>query len=121
MQAVASNRPVTLRALAAESGVHEDTASDWRRKPGFLEWWESEFMVDVRGDYALMMARGFRRAITTGDPREIEIMARISGKLAGGPMFPLDPLGDRGQVVGVQNNYQLNFLIPRPEVPQVPR
>lgn len=117
--ALASNRPITQRAVALDSGIHEDTVYDWRRKPGFDAWFEDEILEDARRLWAPVVNKGMRRCQQTGDPREIEIMGRVTGKLQQ-PSPLLDLVGDRGATIGQVNNYQVNFLVPRPEVPTVP-
>lgn len=116
--ALATTKPITQRAIALESGVHEDTVYDWRSKPGYDAWFEDQILGDARRLWGPIVNRGMRRAERTGDPREIEIMGRVTGKLST-PAFPLDPLGDRGAIIGQVNNYAINFLVPRPEVPAV--
>jgi hypothetical protein len=117
--ALATTRPITARALALESGVHEDTVYGWREKPGFDEWFEEKTLADARRLWGPVVNRGMRRAERTGDPREIETMGRIIGAIKA-PSPLLDTVGDRGAVIGQVNNYAINFLVPRPEVPALP-
>lgn len=108
----------TQRAIAQAINVNEAVISRWHRLEGFDDWvgeqtdrWTRRLWPDAK--YA-----GMLRARRTGDPREIETMGRVTGQIATGPAFG-DPLGDRGAVIGQVNNYAINFLVPRPEVPAV--
>lgn len=114
--ALATTKPITARALALESGVHEDTVYGWRDKPGYDEWFDEQVRLDTRRLWEPVVNRGMRRAERTGDPREIETMGRIIGVLKG-PSTLLDTVGDRGGIIGQVNHYAINFLVPRPELP----
>lgn len=107
---MSNNRPVSQRAIAAESDVHEDVVSRWHKVPGFDAWMGEELFGEARRIYPLAVVAAARRAVRTGDPAEVEKVGRLLGELPSGYES-----GDPQQSPGVA--VVVNLLVPRPEMP----
>jgi hypothetical protein len=113
----ASGKPYSQRVVAAAADVHEDVVARWHRVSGFDEW----FSREVRGEFDRLLPLAdlslVRRAIQTGDPRDVEMAHRVADGLTGGVSVRFgdqDPLPDERH-----SSYVLNLLVPRPEMPVV--
>lgn len=109
-QFFATNRPISQRAIAAESDVHEDVVSRWHKVPGFDDWMRDELFGEARRVYPLALVAAARRVVRTGDPAELEKLARLLGELPSGMPDPEAPPANTP-------TFQLNILVPRPEMP----
>lgn len=110
----ASNRPYSQRAVAAEADVHEDVVGRWHKVPGFDEWFGAEMFGECDRMLPLAAVACVRRVIRTGDPKELETILRVRGKL---PAGYLPPAGDGEGSVPAVGTFVLNLLVPRPDMP----
>jgi hypothetical protein len=110
----AANRTFSQRSAALDADVHEDVVSRWHLVPGFDAWFDAEMWGEGDRQLGLAYVACVRRAIRTGDPKELEVIMRLRGKLPAG-YAPVTP----GELVTAGPAMVLNLLIPRPTPPSV--
>src|SRR5687767_14878393 len=83
LEFLAKRRPYTQKQVAQAANVSESQASRWHDVDGYDEWMQRELRsVAIRLVARATVAAG-HRVIQTGDPKELETLARVMGLLAG--------------------------------------
>jgi hypothetical protein len=110
LELLAKRRPFSQKSLAELAGVSESQASRWHAVPGFDDWHHDQLQAAAVRLFNQGKVAVGNRILMTGDPKELEVLARVLGLLTSAP--------DAGQErpAGLPP-VQFNFLVPRPEYP----
>jgi hypothetical protein len=114
LEFLGKRRPYTQKQVAEAAKVSEFQASRWHDVNGYDAWHAEQLHgAAIRLFNRGKVAVGYR-ILMTGDPKELETFGRVLGLV----VDPRPPDGDGpAPAGGAVTNYNLNLLVPRPDMP----